>query len=289
MSEPPSEPQHELSPQLSAKRDRLIELLRSYGSCAVAYSGGLDSTVLAKAAHLALGDHAVAVTGSSASMAADQLDEAKRIAWKIGIRHEVVATGELAVAAYYTNDADRCYHCKNELFACVEEVAQRANMAVIVEGSNHDDLGDYRPGLRAAKEWKIESPLIECELTKAEIRLLAESWQLSPADKPATPCLSSRIAYGERITPERLSMVDEAEQFLRRLGFQPVRVRYHKDDVARIEVAVEQLPKFDDHWLRQEVIARLKSLGFKYVAVDLEGFRSGSMNAVLLKGKQQNP
>jgi pyridinium-3,5-biscarboxylic acid mononucleotide sulfurtransferase len=284
MSEIPPQAPPELSLELAAKRDGLIDLLRGYGSCAVAYSGGLDSTVLAKAAYLALGDHAVAVTGTSASMAADQLDEAKGIARKIGIRHEIVATGELAVAAYYTNDADRCYHCKNELFACVEEVAQRANVAVIVEGSNRDDLSDYRPGLKAAKEWNVKSPLIQCELTKAEIRLLAESWKLSPADKPATPCLSSRIAYGEQVTSERLSMIDRAEQFLRRQGFQPVRVRYHKDDVARIEVAVEQLPKFADHWLRSEVIECLKSLGFKYVAIDLEGFRSGSMNAVLLKG-----
>jgi len=278
----------ELSPELSAKRDRLIELLGSYGSCAVAYSGGLDSTVLAKAAHLALGDHTVAVTGTSASMAADQLAEATRLARRIGIRHELVATGELAVAAYYTNDTDRCYHCKNELFARVEEVAQRSNVAVIVEGSNRDDLSDYRPGLKAAKEWNVKSPLSECDLTKAEIRLLAESWGLSPSNKPASPCLSSRIAYGEKVTPERLSMIDRAEQFLRRQGFQPLRVRYHKDDVARIEVAVEQLPKFADHWLRREVIEYLKSLGFKYVAIDLEGFRSGSMNAVLPKGEEQS-
>ena len=277
----------ELSSELSAKRDRLIELLRGYGSCVVAYSGGLDSTVLAKAAHLALGDSAVAVTGTSASMAAGELDEAKRLARQIGIRHEVVATGELAVAAYNANDADRCYHCKNELFACVEEVAQRSNVTVIVEGSNRNDLSDYRPGVKAAKERNVKSPLVQCELTKKEIRLLAESWQLLPADKPATPCLSSRIAYGEQVTPERLSMIDRAEQFLRREGFQPVRVRYHKDDVARIEVAVEQLPKFDDHWLRCEVIECLKGLGFKYVAVDLEGFRSGSMNAVLPKGEEQ--
>ncbi len=287
MSEVPPEAPIELSPELSAKRDHLIDLLRSYGSCAVAYSGGLDSTVLANAAYLALGEHAVAVTGVSASMAADQLEEAKGIARRIGIRHEIVATGELAVAAYYNNDADRCYHCKNELFACVEEVAQRANMAVIVEGSNHDDLGDYRPGLKAAKEWHVKSPLVECELMKAEIRLLAEAWRLSPANKPATPCLSSRIAYGEQVTAERLSMIDEAEQFLRRHGFQPVRVRYHKDDVARIEVAAEQLPQFADYGLRREVIEYLKRLGFKYVAIDLEGFRSGSMNAVLLKDKPQ--
>jgi pyridinium-3,5-biscarboxylic acid mononucleotide sulfurtransferase len=287
MSQLPPEIPVELPRELSVKRDRLIELLRSYGSCAVAYSGGLDSTVLAKAAQLALSERAVAVTGTSPSMPADQLAEATRLARQIGIRHELVATGELAVAAYYTNDADRCYHCKNELFACVEEVAQRSNVAVIVEGSNSDDMVDYRPGLKAVQERNVKSPLAQCDLTKGEIRALAQAWGLSPWDKPASPCLSSRIAYGEQVTAERLSMIDQAEQFLRRLGFQPLRVRYHKDDVARIEVAVEQLPKFADHWLRSEVIAYLKTLGFKYVAVDLQGFRSGSMNAVLTKGKEQ--
>ena len=277
----------ELSPELAAKRDRLIELLRSYGSCAIAYSGGLDSTVLAKAARLALGDHAVAVTGTSASMGVDQLKEAEGIARKIGIRHEIVATGEMAVASYYTNDADRCYHCKNELFACVEEVAQRANVAVIAEGSNYDDLSDYRPGFKAVKEWNVKSPMVQCELTKAEIRALAAFWKLSPADKPATPCLSSRIAYGEQVTPERLAMVDRAEQFLRQRGFQPLRVRYHKGDAARIEVAVEQLPKFADGEFRRQVVEHFKTLGFKYISLDLEGFRSGSMNAVLPIGRDQ--
>ena len=214
-------------------------------------------------------------------MAADQLEEASRLARQIGIRHELIATGEFAVAAYCANEADRCYHCKNELFARVKEVAQRSNAAMVVEGSNHDDLSDYRPGLRAAGEWNVKSPLVECGLTKAEIRLLAESWGLFPWDKPATPCLSSRIAYGERITAERLSMIDRAEQFLRRRGFQPLRVRCHKDDVARIEVAAEQLQRLTADPLRGEVVEHLRSLGFKYVAIDLQGFRSGSMNAVL--------
>jgi pyridinium-3,5-biscarboxylic acid mononucleotide sulfurtransferase len=270
-----------LSPDLAAKRDRLIELLRSYGSCVVAYSGGLDSTVLAKAAYLALGDRAVAVTGTSASMAAGELDEAKRLAQQIGIRHELVATDELNLAAYHENRPDRCYHCKNELFARVEELARRLDAAVIVDGSNQDDRSDYRPGRRAVEERNVRSPLAECDLTKTELRMLAESWQLPTWDKPATPCLSSRIAYGEPITPERLAMVDRAEQFLRDRGFQPLRVRYHKGDVAQIEVPVEQLSKFADEPFRREVVEHLKSLGFKYVALDLEGFRSGSMNAVL--------
>ena len=275
----------DLSPDLLAKRDRLIDLLRGYGSCVVAYSGGLDSTVLAKAAHVALGDRAAAVTGTSASMAAGELDEAKRLAKQIGIRHELVATGELDVAAYCENQADRCYHCKNELFARVEEVARRLGAAVVADGSNLDDRGDYRPGRRAVAERDVQSPLAECGLTKTEIRTLAESWGLPTWNKPATPCLSSRIAYGEQVTPERLAMVDRAEQFLRQRGFEPLRVRYHKGDAARIEVAVEQLPKFNDDEFRREVVEHFKSLGFKYVALDLEGFRSGSMNAVLTLGR----
>jgi pyridinium-3,5-biscarboxylic acid mononucleotide sulfurtransferase len=277
---------NELSDNLLAKRDRLIELLRSYGSCVVAYSGGLDSVVLAKAAQLALGDRALAVTGTSASMAVGELDEAKQLARQIGIRHVLVTTGELDIAAYRENQADRCYHCKSELFARIEEVARRFDAAVIADGSNHDDRIDYRPGRKAVEERNVRSPLAECGLTKSELRTLAESWGLPMWNKPATPCLSSRIAYGEQVTPERLAMVDQAEQFLRQHGFQPLRVRYHKGDLARIEVAVDQLPKFTDDQFRCDVVEHLKSLGFKFIALDLEGFRSGSMNAVLALGRE---
>jgi uncharacterized protein len=271
----------DLPAELIAKRSRLLDLIRGYGSCAVAFSGGLDSTVLAKAAQLALGDRAVAVTCTSLSMAVGELEEAKSLARHIGIRHETIETDELSIPEYRENGPDRCYHCKSELVSKLEQVARRFSLAVMIEGSNVDDGSDYRPGIRAARERNVRSPLAECGLTKAEIRRLAEAWELPVRDKPATPCLSSRIAYGEQITPERLGMVGRAETFLRERGFKPLRVRYHPGDVARIEAAVEQLPKFTDSVFRREVVDYLKSLGFKYVSLDLEGFRSGSMNRVL--------
>ena len=272
---------NELPAALAAKRDRLLDLLRSYGSCAVAFSGGLDSAVLAKAAQLALADRAVAVTGVSESLAVGELDEAKDVARQIGIRHEVIRTGELTIPAYQENTANRCYHCKTELFMQVEQLAKQVDAAVVVDGSNRDDHSDHRPGIRAAKDQKVRSPLAECDFTKDELRALAEHWELPIWNKPATPCLSSRIAYGEKVTSERLAMVDRAERFLRERGFQPLRVRYHRGDVARIEVSADALAKFAEADFRREVVDHLRSVGFKYVSLDLEGFRSGSLNAVL--------
>lgn len=271
----------DLPAELAAKRDRLLDLLRSYRSCAVAFSGGLDSTVLAKAAQLALGDRAVAVTGTSASLAVGELEESAELARQIGIRHEVIETEELSIPEYQANTANRCYFCKMDLFVRVEQLAEHLGVAVVADGCNQDDQGEHRPGMRAARERKVRSPLAESGLTKAEIRTLAAHWELPIWDKPATPCLSSRIAYGEQVTPERLAMIDKAERFLRARGFQPLRVRYHRGDVARIEVPANDLPKFVELDFRRELVVYLKSLGFKYVSIDLEGFRSGSLNAIL--------
>ena len=271
----------ELLPDVAAKRDRLIELLKSYGSCAVAFSGGLDSTVLSKAAQVALGEKAVAVTGVSASLAAGELDECRQLAQEVGIRHEILETDELSNPEYQKNDANRCYHCKTELFVQVEKLSQRLGVAVVCDGSNRDDRGEHRPGMRAAREQQVLSPLAECGFTKPEIRQLASNWEIPIWDKPATPCLSSRIAYGEEVTAERLAMIDRGERYLRGKGFQPLRLRYHKGDLARIEVGADAIDRFLDPAFRDEVVGELLKAGFKYVSLDLIGFRSGSMNDVL--------
>jgi uncharacterized protein len=247
----------------------------------VAFSGGVDSTVLAKAAHLALGDNAVAVTGVSASLANGEANAAGELAAQIGIRHVVIQTGEFDRAEYVRNESDRCFHCKTELYTQMEGLAERLGVAVLVNGANVDDLGDYRPGMKAAEGHQIKSPMAECGLTKQDVRQLAAQWHLPVWNKPATPCLSSRVAYGERVTPERLSMIDLAEQYLRGLGLTTVRVRYHKGDLARLEVPPEAIDRLCADPVRTELAAKLKSLGFRFVSIDLEGFRSGSLNDLI--------
>jgi uncharacterized protein len=271
--------------ELAAKRDRLLEQLAALGSCAVAFSAGVDSTVVAKAAQLALGERAVAVTGTSASLAAGELDEARRLAALIGIRHEVIDTQEFASDDYRRNEPDRCFHCKTELYTQLEGLAKRLGVAAIANGANLDDRGDYRPGMAAAAEHRVISPLLDCGFTKDDVRRLAADWQLPVWDKPASPCLSSRVAYGEEVTPERVAMIDRAEQHLRSLGLRELRVRYHQGDLARIEVPAAAIARLAEPAVREALASTLKQLGFKYVTLDLEGFRSGSQNLVLLNAE----
>jgi pyridinium-3,5-biscarboxylic acid mononucleotide sulfurtransferase len=271
----------DLDPELGLKCDRLLDTLRDCQSCLVAFSGGVDSAVVAKAAQLALGDRAIAVTATSASLAAGELEQAAALARQIGIRHEVIATGELENTNYTSNAADRCYHCKTELYSQLEPIARGLAIRSIVNGANIDDAGDYRPGMVAAGEHQVRSPLLECGLNKADVRALAALWELPVWDKPASPCLSSRMAYGEEVTTERLAMIDSAEQYLRSLGLRTVRVRYHRGDLARLEVPPAAIARLADEQTRTKLIDELRRLGFKYVTLDLEGFRSGSQNEVL--------
>ena len=266
---------------LESKREALIDAIRRLDSCAVAFSGGVDSAVVAKAAHVALGERAVAVTGTSASLAIGELELAQEVARLIGIRHVVIGTDELNSANYTRNAPDRCYHCKTELYTQLEQLLPQLGVATIVNGANADDLGDYRPGMQAAAEHRIVSPLADCGITKAEVRELAAAWNLPVWDKPATPCLSSRIAYGEEVTRERLAMIDRAEEFLRGLGLMQLRVRYHRGDLARIEVPLSELPRLCDAATRRDLAAEFRRLGFKFVTLDLEGFRSGSLNQLV--------
>lgn len=266
---------------IAGKRAALLANIAVHGSCAVAYSGGVDSAVVAKAAHEALGERAVAVTGSSASLAMGELEQAEEIARLIGIRHRVIQTDEFQQPAYLRNAPDRCYHCKTELYTQLERVLPELGVKVLLNGANADDAGDYRPGMTAAAENAVHSPLAECGITKDEVRQLAAEWNLPVWDKPASPCLSSRVAYGEEVTPERLAMIDGAEQFLRSKGLKVCRVRFHRGNLARIEVPPEELLRLCEPDTRRELAGELRRLGFKFVTMDLEGFRSGSLNELL--------
>lgn len=263
------------------QRDRLLEVLRGYGRVAVAYSGGIDSTVVAQAAQSALGEKAIAVTAVSDSLASGELEEAQELAQRIGIRHRILHTNEFADPNYLRNNPDRCYFCKSELYGRLASLRAELGVDVISSGANTDDTGDHRPGMKAARENEVRHPLIECGLSKADVRELARAWGLPTWDKPATPCLSSRIAYGEEVTPERVRRVDAAEQWLRRQGFRLLRVRYHKGDLARIEVPLDELHRLAALGVRERLVAAFRELGFRFVTIDLEGFRSGSLNTLV--------
>ena len=262
------------------KEQKLREIFRDLGSVIVAYSGGVDSSYVAHVANAELGPRALCITGQSASVPSYRQAEIDRVVSEFGFHHEIIQTDELENPSYQANNADRCYFCKDELYSKLASIAASRGIECIVDGSTTDDLGDFRPGRQAAKQHAVRSPLIEVGLSKAEVRELSRRVGLPTWDKPASPCLSSRIAYGTTVTIERLRKVDRGEEILREFGFREFRVRHH-DTLVRLEISPAGL----DRVLRRDVVeqlaARFRELGFKYVTLDLQGFRSGSMNEVL--------
>lgn len=258
----------------------LVDRIRGWGTtAAVAFSGGVDSTVVAKLATLALGrENAVCVIAKSESNTDEDLALAEAVAREHGLNLEIIAYSELAIGSYAENPANRCYFCKSELYGRLEGVATARGLAMVLDGSNADDAGDYRPGMKAVKERGVRSPLRECGVTKAQVRELARHFGLPNHDKPASPCLSSRIPYGRTITRAKLEQVGRAENYLRSLGLRELRCRHH-GDVARLEVPVDEFPRVLEH--REAIVAEFRRLGFLWVSLDLAGFRSGSLNAIL--------
>ncbi len=271
----------DLSADLAAKRDRLLEILRAMPGAAVAFSGGIDSTVVARAAHEALGDRAIAVTSDSPSVPRSELDDARRLAALIGIRHRIVPTNEFDDPDYLRNDGSRCYHCKSELYDTIIDLLPELGVPVICSGANLDDMGDYRPGLKAAAERHVRHPLQETGFTKADVRALARYWELPTWDKPASPCLSSRLAPGLPVTPERAARIEAAEVYLKQLGLRDCRVRLHEGELARIEVPANEIARLAEPGVREELAKRFRELGFVFITLDLEGFRSGSLNTMV--------
>ncbi|MGH9718216.1 MAG: ATP-dependent sacrificial sulfur transferase LarE [Candidatus Acidiferrales bacterium] len=262
------------------KQRQLMEKLRAIDSLLVAFSGGADSAYLAWAAHQALGDRALAVTALSASYSRHDREQAENCARVAGFRHELIRTQEFDNPLYVANNADRCYHCKDELFDRMETLARERNFRTIAYGINADDTHDFRPGHRAAHEHCVLTPLLDARLTKSEIRLLSQHAGLPTWDRPASACLSSRVPYGTAVTPELLEKIERAEAALREMGFRQFRVRAH-GELARIELAEDELSRGLNPATARELAARLKPLGFAFVTLDLEGYRQGSLNSLL--------
>lgn len=271
---------------LESKFEALKDILRNLGSVAIAYSGGVDSTFLLKVAYDVLGENAIAITARSSTYPEREFNEAKKYIEEIGAKHIVIISEELEIEGFAKNPTNRCYFCKKELFSKIRAVAKEHNINAVVDGCNLDDIGDYRPGMKAAKELDVISPLKQAELTKNDIRELSKRLNIPTWNKPAFACLSSRFPYGTEITVPKLSMVERAEQFLLDLGFRQLRVRHH-GDIARIEVSTEERSKFFDLDIMDKVGQELKKIGFKYVTLDLLGYRTGSMNEVLTEEQKK--